>query len=130
MLQFSYFLMKAKSFGFLVALATVTLFSLPVQAQSERTNSALPVFSDAVVWSLNKATGWIKNSEGQWLEGQNKVQRKAMSIDDKDEWEKEINSVGLDNFIQYEIREMAFAGIGFLLFTKRTTVDFRSQFKS
>ncbi|WP_316818682.1 hypothetical protein [Pedobacter nyackensis] len=101
-----------------VLLSTLFIFTISVSAQEDRTNANLPVISDHIIWSMENATGWIKNKESQWLEGKNKIQRKAVSVSNKADWEQGINSVGLDNFIKFEVREMSFGGKEFLLFTK------------
>lgn len=98
------------------------VLSLPqtMFAQDDRVNHAIPVIGDTALWTIKKATGWMKNEEGQWLEGKNKIQKYRMSVNNKPEWETGLNAVGKDNFIKLEARSITIGGIELLLILKYT----------
>lgn len=87
-------------------------------AQADRTNDELPVIADKPVWVLTKATGWMKNYEGQWLEGKNLIPKHNLSSTNKESWKAGINAVGKDNFKKIEVRDMTFAGQKLLILLK------------
>lgn len=96
------------------------VLSLPqlLFAQEDRINANLPVIGDTALWTLKQATGWMKNAEGQWIEGKNKIQKYKMSVSNKEEWNVGINATGKDNFTFIEARDMKFAGMDFLIIIK------------
>lgn len=99
----------------------IILISFSSAAQDDRQNASLPIIGDKILWSLAEATGWIKNSEGQWLEGKNIIYEKHLSASDKSKFTEGRNILGKDNFIKYELRNISIGGIDFLLFTKSIT---------
>ena len=94
------------------------LFASVVGAQ-DRENKALPAISTKILWTLSKATGWIKGSDGQWLEGNNKIQSLRLSSADANRFETEKNISGYDNFKTMEAREITVEGNAFILITKK-----------
>jgi hypothetical protein len=99
----------------LVFLILLTSF---VKAQ-DRENKSLPAVSPKILWSLTKATGWIKGSDGQWLKGSNKIQRLRLSSADVARFETGVNITGHDNFKIIEAREINVEGTSLLLITKK-----------
>lgn len=103
-------------------LFAVLLLSSAAKAQ-DRINVTIPTIEKTPIWSLTSAKGWIKNSEGQWIEGRNKIQNFNNSIADKASWENEGNARGLDNFASFELRKIDIDGYPFLLLTKNYIDD-------
>lgn len=102
-------------FLFLVLCLPKNLF-----AQDDRVNHSIPVIGDTALWTIKKATGWMKSEEGQWLEGNNKIQKYRVSVNNKAEWETGINAAGKDNFIKMEARSITIGGVDLLLILKYT----------
>lgn len=101
-----------------VIVFSIIFLSIAAHAQDDRQNASLPVIGSKVLWSLSEATGWIKNNEGQWLEGKNVIYERHLSAVDKSSFNEGKNILGKDNFIKYELRDITIGGIDFLLLTK------------
>ncbi len=82
----------------------LSLFISNLFAQ-ERTNKVLPKIGTEIKGQLSKATGWLLNPEGQWISRQNRIpvyiENEFKSLID---YEK--RSLGLDNFISFQLREV------------------------
>jgi hypothetical protein len=105
----------------LMMLMSVLLVSMTIHAQDDRQNASLPVIGEKVLWSLTEATGWIKNNEGQWLEGKNIIYEKHLSAANKSVLSEGKNILGKDNFIKFEVRDINIAGKDFFIITKVLT---------
>lgn len=84
----------------------------------DRINNSLPVIGETPFWSIATATGWMKNFEGQWIEGNNKIQKHFMSLAETHKWTQGINATGWDNFINMEVREVKIGGKAFIVIIK------------
>lgn len=85
----------------------------------DRVNNAIPLISDKPLWSIRSATGWMKNFEGQWIRGKNKIQKYKMSaVGDTSIWNKGINATGLDNFTSIEVRDVKIGNKPFIVIIK------------
>lgn len=88
-------------------------------SSDDRNNNAMPTIADKSLWSIKSATGWIKNYEGQWIRGKNKIQRyKMTTIGDTSVWNKGINAAGLDNFTNIEVRDVKIGNKPFIVLIK------------
>ena len=98
-------------------LLTVILFYNHSFSQ-DRQGSSLPVIDTVPLWTLNQATGWMKNAEGQWLEGKNKIQLFDASAANKDAWNEGKYKMGYDNFFFMRVYPITIDGNRFYLFIK------------
>lgn len=90
----------------------------------DRANNSIPTIADKPLWSMKTATGWMKNREGQWISGKNKIQKSDMSLIDTSSWNKGLNIAGTDNFINMEVREVKIGDKAFIVLIK-TMQDWR-----
>lgn len=102
----------------LTCLSLFLFFWLSVHAQ-ERENKSLPVISSEVLWSLNKATGWMKGMDDQWLEGKNKIQYITLGSQDTEKFDQGFYKLGMDNFESIEVRNVKMEQRDLLLITKK-----------
>ena len=72
----------------IIFVSMIIFFSGNLAAQ-ERVSAKLPEISSTVLWSINKATGWVFNEEQQWIEGHNKIEVSKVSVSKKEEWNKD-----------------------------------------
>ncbi|WP_306565380.1 hypothetical protein [Flavobacterium lindanitolerans] len=107
--------MKAK---LLLCSLLVVLLTQNAAAQ-ERTNKAIPVISAQKLFTLNSATGWVKSTDGQWLEGKNKIQNITLSSQGK--FNEGYYKLGQDNFTSFEIREVTVENRKLLILLKWLT---------
>lgn len=77
--------------------------NIVAHAQDDRQNASLPVIGNKFLWSLSEATGWVKNSEGQWLEGKNVIYERHLSAADKSVFTQGKNILGKDNFLHRHV---------------------------
>lgn len=70
-----------------------------------RKNDALPLLSIDNKGTLLSATGWLKNKSGQWISSKNKIP-KDLGIDQDVLNNYEKYSLGNDNFISYELKDI------------------------
>lgn len=96
-----------------IVVFSMIFLSIVALAQEDRQNASLPIIGNKVLWSLSDATGWIKNNEGQWLEGKNVIYERHLSSADKSVLTQGKNILGKDNFIKYELRVITIEGIDF-----------------
>ena len=85
----------------------------------ERVSTSIPAIGSTPLWSITEATGWIKNTEGQWLQGQNKIQLSSASEGRKELWNTGKYSMGYDNFNFIEARTINIDGNLFYVFIKK-----------
>ncbi|NTW33692.1 MAG: hypothetical protein HGB12_13910 [Bacteroidetes bacterium] len=94
--------MKSKTLSIIASV--LILISSDALAQ-ERTSKSLPKIGSEIKGQLIKATGWLLNPEAQWVSRQNRI---PVFLDNKSkiliDYEK--YSVGLDNFISYQLRDI------------------------
>lgn len=71
----------------------------------ERVNYQLPKIGKVVLGKLETATGYVYNPEGQWISRKNRIptyiENQFKSLIDYEAY-----GLGIDNFIQYQIREI------------------------
>jgi len=85
----------------------------------ERTNKAIPVIAASNLWSLTEATGWMKSTDGQWIEGKNKIQNIKLSSQGK--FNEGLYKLGQDNFTSIEIREITVENRKLVILMKKLT---------
>jgi hypothetical protein len=89
------------------------------RVSDERISSEIPIISENVLWSIRDAVGWIKNDEGQWISGKNKIQTRQASLADTVKWSSlGYFKTGKDNFIRYEVRDIQINKSNFYLIIK------------
>jgi len=86
---------------------------------SDRVNENATQISDKVLVKINKATGWLKATDGQWLEGRNKIQNLDITSKDIKEAETGVYKIGADNFEWIEVREVTVQGRQLLMIIKK-----------
>ncbi|MBS1736774.1 MAG: hypothetical protein JSS98_09275 [Bacteroidetes bacterium] len=85
----------------------------------DRVGNSIPIIGDKPLWSIKSATGWMKNFEGQWIRGKNKIQKyKVSAVGDTSAWNKGINATGLDNFTSIEVRDVKIGNKLFIVIIK------------
>ncbi len=84
----------------------------------DRTNKSLPNIASEALWSLDKATGWMLGSDGQWLEGKNKIQKEGLGSADSKKFNEGLFKLGTDNFSKIEIRKIKIEGVDFYILLK------------
>ncbi len=94
--------MRTKTFIFLTSMFFT--FNLASFGQ-ERINKSLPKIGTNINGQLSKATGWLLNPEKQWVSRQNRIPV-YLENQFKNLIDHEKHSVGLDNFISYQLREI------------------------
>lgn len=82
-----------------------------------RTNDELPVISKNI-GQLAIAKGWLKNSSGQWIGRNNKI-ISDLGADTKVLENYEKYSVGTDNFISFEIKNIKIKDSSYVLLLKK-----------
>ncbi len=97
----------------------VLFFTCKNTVAQERENKSLPVISNEVLWSLDTATGWSKGTDGQWLEGKNKIQDERLGSKDTGKFNEGLFKLGFDNFQKLEIRKVNVEGRNFLILIKK-----------
>lgn len=95
------------------------LFTPFISFAQERTDVALPVISNTVLWSLKSADGWMFNKEGKWIQGKNKIQKEHAGISEKPLWDTyQTYMTGTDNFNSFELREIKINGVKYFILIK------------
>jgi len=79
-------------------------FSLVCLCQT-RTNDSLPIISKDNKGVLLQAKGWIKNQYGEWISRNNKIPN-DLNYESKSLDNFEYYSLGQDNFISYQIKDI------------------------
>lgn len=87
-----------------IILILTLIFNVQLFSQ-ERVSDVTPKISSTVNSSLNKATGWLFNPEGQWVSRDNRIPA-FLSNDVKSLIDIGENGLGIDNFISYEFRDI------------------------
>lgn len=82
-----------------------------------RTNDELPIISKNI-GQLTIAKGWLKNSSGQWIGRNNKI-ISDLGADTKVLENYEKYSVGNDNFISFEIKNIKIKDSSYVLLLKK-----------
>lgn len=96
----------------------VLLFIISLEAKSQnRTNDPLPVISK-LTGQLSTAQGWFKNSSGEWLGRKNKIVSN-LGKDTKVLENYQKYSLGQDNFIAFEKRDITIDGNEYTLILKK-----------
>ena len=85
----------------------------------DRVSTSIPEIGATPIWSITEATGWIKNKEGQWVQGQNKIQLSDASEARKELWAKGKYAMGHDNFYFIEIHDITIDGKHFYVLVKK-----------
>ncbi len=110
--------MKAK---FLIQIALL-LITLNLYSQ-QRVNKKLPKIGTQIIGQLTSAMGWVYNPEGQWVSRPNRI---PVYIENKDailiDYEK--NSLGIDNFISYELRPIKIDDRNYFIFLRKYKTGF------
>lgn len=95
------------------------LFIPFISFAQERTDVALPIISNTVLWSLKSADGWMFNKEGKWIQGKNKIQKEHAGISEKTIWDTyDTYMTGTDNFNSFELREIKINGVKYFILIK------------
>lgn len=82
-----------------------------------RVNEDLPIISQ-LNGILTNSTGWLKNESGQWISSKNKIPN-DLGESQKLLGNYEKYSIGEDNFISYEIRDISIEGKTYVLILKK-----------
>ena len=83
----------------------------------DRVNDELPKISQ-LNGNLTNSTGWLKNKSGQWINSKNKIPN-DLGEDQKLLGNYEKYSIGEDNFISFEIRDIIIDGGTYSLILKK-----------
>jgi hypothetical protein len=86
---------------------------------ADRQNEGVTQISDKVLFRIDKATGWLKSKDGQWLEGKNKIQNMELSSKDIKKAETGVFKVGSDNFEWMEVRNVTVQGRQLIIVIKK-----------
>jgi hypothetical protein len=97
----------------LIALLHITLLTF----SQNRVNEQLPIISQ-LNGILNISTGWLKNESGQWISSKNKIPN-DLGENQKLLGNYEKYSIGVDNFISFEIRDITINGETYALILKK-----------
>ena len=81
------------------------LFNVICYCQN-RTNDNLPLISKDNKGILLQAKGWLKNQYGEWISRNNKIPN-DLSIENKSIDNFQHYSLGKDNFISYQIKDIS-----------------------
>lgn len=98
------------------------LFALVITKISysqDRVNATLPKISNQDLGSLQKATGWLLNVEGQWVSSDNKLPKYSEYTHKVSTYEGD--GLGYDNFSKYEFRELVINQDTLMIFIKGFT---------
>lgn len=99
----------------------ITLFALLhisiLTFSQNRVNEQLPIISQ-LNGILNNSTGWLKNESGQWISSKNKIPN-DLGEDQKILGNYEKYSIGEDNFISFERRDITIDGETYVLILKK-----------
>jgi hypothetical protein len=87
------------SFSVILILLSINVFP------QERTNYVLPKIQPLIIGQLTSAKGWLKNPEGLWISRQNRIPC-YLDFKYKNILDHEIYSIGKDNFISYQLRQI------------------------
>jgi len=99
-------------------LFTLVLLS-PIWCFSQgRVNAELAQWGDSI-GTLDSAVGWMFNRDGKWVSIQNTIPVCASSEYDA-LLKHEERGLGVDNFVSYEFRKIAYGGSEYLLFMKNS----------
>ena len=85
----------------------------------DRINENVTKISDKHLVRINKAAGWIKSRDGQWLEGKNKIQNFDINSKDISKVNEGVFKVGADNFEWIEVRNVTVQGRELLVVIKK-----------
>ena len=105
-----------------VQLMMVMLFALVMTSvgySQDRVNATLPKISNQDLGSLQKATGWLLNVEGQWVSSDNKLPKYSEYTHKVSTYKGD--GLGYDNFSKYEFRELVINSDTLMIFIKGFT---------
>lgn len=93
-----------------------TLLSVTINAQN-RVDDAVPIITKKSS-ALILATGWLKNSSGQWISGKNKIPQ-DLGENQKLLGNYESYGLGTDNFTSLEIKDVKIADSSYAIIIKK-----------
>ena len=102
----------------LIAISLMLIFSLSYSFAQGRKNEALPKIG-STIGRLDKATGWMKSPEGQWIHRQNRIPA-YLSLEHKILLDYKELGTGIDNFIFLELRDIIIEGQEYYILIKPT----------
>ncbi len=98
-------------------LGFLLLFNVICYCQN-RTNNTLPLISKENKGILLQAKGWLKNQYGDWVHNDNKIPN-DLGIQFKSIDNFEVNSLGQDNFISFQLKDIVIKDSTFVLLLKK-----------
>ena len=113
--------MKRKYFLVVIILLTL-IFLVSYSFAQDRKNEVLPKIGDTI-GRLDKATGWTKSPEGQWVNRQNRIPA-YLSLNNEILLDYEKWGTGIDNFDFIELRSINIEGQEYYILIKPTRIGF------
>jgi hypothetical protein len=93
------------------------IFTFFIGFSQNRINDILPTISQNN-GIITNSIGWLKNNSGQWIKSKNKIPN-DLGTDQKLLENYEKYSVGIDNFISFEIKEIKIKANNYILLIKK-----------
>jgi len=106
----------------LIAISLMLIFSISYSFAQGRKNEALPKIG-GTIGRLDKATGWMKSPEGQWIHRQNRIPA-YLSLKDKILLDYEELGTGIDNFDFIELKSIDIEGQEYYMLIKATRAGY------
>lgn len=113
---------KHKTAILLITISLTLIFSVSYSFAQGRKNATLPKIGDTI-GRLDKAIGWMKSPEGQWISRQNRIPA-YLSLRDEILLDYKELGTGIDNFNFIELRSIDIEGQEYYILMKATRAGY------